>query len=485
VAAPSHHLHRLAALLTVLAAGLVLPRAAMVGEPFAFNYNEGWNLYRAMLVQSGGLVFAAAPDFWVANYPSLSFHIVAAVGLAIGDLSLAGRLLALLGLVGTCVFSGATVARVTGNRAAGMCAGLLPAVWIGLYLTNRIAMNDPQLLATAVMMAALWCYLRGWLMASAVVAVTALFIKHNLLDLPAAMLLHLAWARRWRDVALWLATAAVAGTALLTWSFAQDGPYLFAHLLTGRSYSLPKGLRMTGGFLLYLLGALVVALLWARHHAAPTTRGFLVLALAASIAMGVVQAPGGGVDRNAFLDALVVLAMVTGVALHDASGWFCRQRPVVVALVMLSPVLPGVVKLPERLWSGVAALHEAPARREAFEAGRIVLAAARPPALCEDLMLCFASGQPLDYDPFFANERMRQGSLDTARVMALLAAQHWGAVVLDSAPILPGVERERFSGPVIGALLAAYRPAFTADAFVILLPVEPNSTDAQPRTNTP
>ncbi len=474
---------RLAPWLALLAAALVLPRVLLIGEPFHFNYNEGWNLYRAALVQAGGQLYGAPPELWVVNYPPLSFHAVAWLGRVVGDLSLAGRLLSLAGLAGTCVFAGACVARVTGSSAAALCAGLLPAVWIGLYQANRIAMNDPQLLATAIMMAGMWCHLRaggrGWVIASAVAVTVALFTKHNLFDLPLAILVHLAWSRRWRDLALWVAAGALAGGLLLAASAALDGPNLMAHLLVARAYLPLKGLRMTGGFVLYFAGALALAALWGRRHLSATPRGFLLLALAFSFAIGALLAPGGGVDRNSFFDAIVALAMVTGAALADARQWFRWRHPAAVAILVLAPLLPGIGKVAERLWQGVGLMREAPVRRAEFDAGRRILAAARAPALCENMQICFAAGQPLDYDPFYLDDRMRRGRLDAGPITALLDARHWGAVVLDIAPDAPlvrGTARERFTAPVVDAILAAYRPALSTASFAILLPIAPKDT---------
>lgn len=470
--------HRLVLGLALLAVVLVVPRVLAIGEPFHFNYNEGWNLYRTALVQDGGQLYGVPPGLWVVNYPPLSFHIAAWLDRLIGDLVLTGRLLSLAGLAGTCLLAGACVAHITASRTAAICAALLPAIWIGLYQANRIAMNDPQLLATAFVMAGVWCYLRAgrsaWLVASAMAVAVGLFTKSNLIDLPLAILLHLAWSRRWRDLAVWTATGAAAGTALLATSLAVDGPHFLAHVLLPRDYLPLKGLRMTAGFTLYLAGALALAVLWGRHHLRPTPRGFLVLAAVFGVAVGALLAPGGGIDRNSFFDALVALAMVVGVALHDAPAWFRWRHPAAVAALVLAPLLPAIGKVPERIVNSYTLLRDAPRERADFEAGRRLLAGVGGPSICENMQLCFAAGQPLDYEPFYLNDLMRRGLLDAAPVVALLRERHWGAVVLDASPdalLRPGGARERFTAPVVDAILATYHPALSTASFIILLPI--------------
>lgn len=468
--------------LVLVAAVLVGPRLLLLTVPFHLNYNEGWNLYRVALVQAGGQLYGAPPQFWVTNYPPLSFHIAALLDRLVGDLSLTGRLLSLLGLLGTSLSVGAVVRRLTANRLAALYAALLVPIWFTLYQASRIPMNDPQLLATGFVAFGTYAYVRAggpvWLVASAAAFAVGLFTKHNLFDMPLAVGLHLLVARRWRELLAWAGAGALAGFGLLAASLAVDGPHFLAHVLIPRDYVPYKGIRMTGGFLAYFAGALLVAVLWGRRQRVGSPRGLLVLQLAVCFLVGVALAPGGGLDRNNYFDTLVALAMVAGVAVHDMLGAPAWRRPALAALLLALPLLPALAKLPERIGNIADTLRAAPRDAQEFAAGVRLLAGLRPPALCENMQLCFAAGQPLDYEPFFVDDRMRRGRIDPAEVMALLRARHWGAVVLDiwpDSPLLPGVARERFTAPVVDAILANYHPVYTASSFVILVPRDAGS----------
>ncbi|MCU1237148.1 MAG: hypothetical protein JWP63_5115, partial [Candidatus Solibacter sp.] len=60
-------------------------------------YNEGWNVFYAHSAAAGNL-YRAPPSRLAANYPNVSFHLVAAVGSFVGNLNFAGRLVSMAAL---------------------------------------------------------------------------------------------------------------------------------------------------------------------------------------------------------------------------------------------------------------------------------------------------------------------------------------------------------------------------------------------------
>ncbi|NVN31400.1 hypothetical protein HUK83_13805, partial [Endobacter medicaginis] len=93
----------------LLLIGLVLGPVATIPMQIPLDYNEGWNAgFAARAVMPGTGPLYPGPDTLVFNnYPPLGFLIVGAAGRwLVGDMIVAGRIIALLGLLA----SGALVA---------------------------------------------------------------------------------------------------------------------------------------------------------------------------------------------------------------------------------------------------------------------------------------------------------------------------------------------------------------------------------------
>lgn len=462
--------------LALVAAAVVGPRLLLVPLPFQLDYNEGWNVYRATLVRSGEPLYDALPHLSVTNYPPLSFHLVAWLDRPLGDLLRTGRLLSLAGLGATAFATFLIVTHLTANRMAGLCAALLGAIWIGLYAAPYIAMNDPQLVAmgftTIGLLAALRAGPAAWLVLSAMAFAIGLFMKHNLVDFPAAVALHLMLCRRWRDLALWAGTGLAAAGLLAAGTVALHGPHAIDHILIGRDTGAAKALGMAREFLVFFAGALVLTAIWVLRQPLAPARRLVVLALAASFALGTVLAAGAGMDRNTYFNAIIALAAATGLAWHDILARATRWR-LRVAVLLVLPLLPGIASLPHRVVQAADILRESPERARAFHAGAALLAPRPGPVLCENMQLCVAAGHRPHDDPFFIDDRIRRGLVPPHEVAALLAGRHWGAIVLDRwwlERLHPGIARERFAAPVVDAILADYRVAFEARDFAILVP---------------
>src|SRR5271168_1176766 len=121
------------------------PLAALTSLP-SLNYNEGWNAYRQQMAFLGQPLYGQPPTLWITNYPFLSFHIIGALGGRIGNMVVAGRILAFISLVLIAVFSGGIVKAMTHSSRGGIYAGLCLFLWIATFTPDRRAMDDPELL---------------------------------------------------------------------------------------------------------------------------------------------------------------------------------------------------------------------------------------------------------------------------------------------------------------------------------------------------
>ena len=155
------------------------------------SYNEGWNAFWADAAVSNGELYGPAASLVSNNYAPLSFDLVGFIGRIVGDNIIAGRLVSLLSLLVVVaalylLLRAAGVARHIALAGAAFC--LATFAWFG---TNYVAMNDPQMLAHAFMLAGAVVLWRGNFSVFAVIVAAALmmlggFTKHLLIPLPGA-----------------------------------------------------------------------------------------------------------------------------------------------------------------------------------------------------------------------------------------------------------------------------------------------------------
>ena len=289
------------------------------GFIFEVNYNEGWNVYNADRLLRSELIYD--DNYWrVNNYPIGSFVIVAGADVLFHNLLLSGRLVALVAFLAIGVFAAMAVRRLGGGRtdavfgagcAMGFCYLVAPA-WI-------IA-DDPQTLGEAVMLGALVSYIarppdRLNLLRTAFLVALGAFIKHNVLAIPIAITLDLAF-RSPRRLPLWLASCAgfVAGFFGLT-QIVAGGDFI-GHLMSprrfgwyGARYHLMKYLRLFKFPLTVIV--LSSSLVLAADRMILAAWGTISI-ISASILSGF-----EGTSYNMFQDAAVFLGVAAGVMMAE------------------------------------------------------------------------------------------------------------------------------------------------------------------------
>ena len=227
--------------LLILSLGVLATWAALWPAYRAFvnveiDYNEGWNAYFADAAMGRMPLYPSRDRLITNNYPPLSFYIVGGLGRLIGDPVLAGRLLSLGAVAVIAVAVALAIGRLGGNRTA-MCVGALYFVaTISRFFTGYVGMNDPHLLAQAVMTLGFVAFLRartrdrGYAVAI-VVMIVAGFIKHNLFAVPLTSMVWLGFYRRAQFVKCGLLAVCVIGAGF-TLCFAAFGVDFFADLLS-------------------------------------------------------------------------------------------------------------------------------------------------------------------------------------------------------------------------------------------------------------
>jgi 4-amino-4-deoxy-L-arabinose transferase-like glycosyltransferase len=380
------------------------------------DYNEGWNAYWARDAWVSGILYPSANGIVVNNYPPLSFYIVGVFGQLVGDNIFAGRILALASLVVVTIGIYLWL-RVAGlARTALVSAALFIAAFIA-YAPGYVAMDDPQLIGHAFMVAAgfiLWRrdFSTGALAIAALLTLLGGLTKHLLIPFPLAITVWIAIYRR-DCLVRWLGFAGaffVVALAIVAWRHVT----LFHNIAVERTYSTHlAGRALQRLFRQFPLVLIIsgIGVLFApeknnvnRRFASFTRIYFLLAAL-----FGTIAATGEGVDRNAFFDLLIAAALAVGATLDFLLSRWARQSLTAVAVLLAALALPVALQAGSNL-RGNLMLASSSGKREAAYLAEIAMIkeAKTGAAACEMLALCYWAGQPFAVDFFNYGQKLRK-----------------------------------------------------------------------------
>ncbi len=442
------------------------------------NYNEGWGALFTDIAMSGGDLYPPPGALISNNYPPLSFYIVGALGPLIGDHVIALRLIALVSYlaVTACVWRAVLV--MSGSRRWALASGTLFLLYGVSVFRDYFAMGDPQWLAHAVATPALVLLLRrpvSELPARDIVVACLLMlvsglIKHNLLALPVATTVWLAWHDR-RRLTIWLAAGAAGAGVALAALYGLYGSDVFTSvaghhrlLQFGNLVYLPWEQRA-------LLPLGVGALLLLRRWRDPRARLVLIFALVAG-AWGVFQRVGVGVAYNAQFEMFIALTIAAGagMAAVDADGvrWPLSAwlRPATVLVLFL----PLALKSGMMMLDAPARLARMPDDLARWQALNAAVAASPGPVACFRLAVCYWTGKGFELDFFNYGQQLYAGVSSPAEFESLLRSHRLRLIVVARKMLGPN-ELPVFPRPSVDAMLRYYRPEPTPVAdYMIMRP---------------
>jgi hypothetical protein len=138
----------------------VAPAVAMIGFDVEKTFNEGWNAYHAARVAVGDPLYRGDPNRLV-DYPFLNFYLIAWLKPLFGNVLMIGRGLdaGAFAMIGVLV---AFIIRRFGGGAIDMAYGVACTIGFqAIQANNWIATDEPQMLAEALMLSGLLCYVSG------------------------------------------------------------------------------------------------------------------------------------------------------------------------------------------------------------------------------------------------------------------------------------------------------------------------------------
>jgi hypothetical protein len=475
-------------LLAVIVSALLLPAAIRLPLAIPLDYNEGWNAYQALRAIGDQPLYPPPGDLTGNNYPPLSFYLIGWLGVIFGDHIVIGRTIALVSLLAVACNVGLIVRTLGGSSRLAAFGALLLLGYLVVHAPAYVGTNDPQLLAHALMTAALLLFLRGGRSSLSLIATAALaflcgLVKHSLIPLPLAITGWLWWHDR-RAFAVWLMASAallLIGGGLL---YAAYGPPFFLDLLrTPRLYSLGLLADRSSQDLLPLLPMLGASLLlWATEHRRPEVQ-FLTLYILFATLWGVFVLGGAGTDVNAVFDVAIGASIAAALALERLPGAPSRAGPRATLLRtagMVALMLPILVSTPLQVFREAQKLRHLDRLRDEIAADIRFLAARDGPVACEALALCYWAGKDFALDFFIAGQKVREGVIDESTLTRALREHRFAAVQVCGrggvpwSPRLPqGVNRalrENYgigrSSPSVGAILVPGPPAIGSQSEV-------------------
>lgn len=453
------------ALVLSLAAGVALGLihiASVIGFHVSFDPNEGWNAYFAQLAMRTGSPYPAPHGFMIDNYPPLSFYLIGALGKLFGDALIAGRIVALAALAATAGAIWGAARRMGCVPAEAAFAALFFVA--GIMLTSDYAgMNDPQMLGHAIAGAGLLFALREPrtprdMVLAALCLVAALFVKHNLVALPAALVIWLTLLNR----RLGLTFAAcgliflLIGLGVFKQAFGFGLPEV---LVSPRTYSVANAQAAILAWLRWSAVPLCgTATLFLRSRSDPYAM-FCCIYAAVGTAIGVYFSGGAGVDANVFFDADIALALSGALLLNRFSS-----RRAVTAFAYAVPLAIALWSLDSSWLESDFWLHPLAEERATANAEIAFIRSTNGPAICELPSLCHWAGKETSVDVFNVQQAFLTKAMSDKGLARDIAAKRFGVVQLEQLAPFPLTARIEY------ALNANYRVARQDDGRVFLVP---------------
>jgi hypothetical protein len=466
--------------LGLLFLSLVWYPLSKISAHYPFFSNEGFNTYFEAAAAAGGKIYGNPPLYTYANYPPVSFHLIGWLSAVTHDVNVTGRWVSFIAYLAIGGLIALIVERLSRSWRYAVYSGVCWLIWMPAFDVGRVGMNDPHLLGVALSLAGLYCFVRDpestrWLCISAVVFAISLFTKQSLVSFPGAVAIHLLLTSRKR-FAIWLGTAAVACAILLALTLGVDGRYFFDHLMMPRAYYVSDLWGSLGSYLYFVQVGFVVALIWAFRATNIASTGFLLWGFLIAHVAGAFYGGGAGAGVNHFFDAMILTAIIAGLALpglQQAAEGSRFPRAALTFVLTVPFFLTSMVVLTRRLPADLGHNPNEIVQAEAEFAGVSNFLRTRPgPALCETLLLCYAAGKPVAYDPFAADQLIRTGRIPQEQLVELIARRQFTAIEIDwnaNEPMQPSA-RLRFPGPVMRALFSGYQLALRSGKYAVFTP---------------
>lgn len=461
---------------------------ATIGFDTERIYNEGWNAYHAARVAAGEPLYTGDPARLV-NYPFLSFYLVAALKPIFGDVLMIGRGLNVVAFVMTAILSSQIIRRLGGGAIDMLFGAACVIGFQAIQAREWIAADEPQMLAEALMLAGLLCYVSGtprvWRLAiCAVLFAAGGFTKQNLVAIPLAVTFDLL-VRDKRQFLIWCGCGAIVLALFVGINQAAFGSGFWAEVFVPRPYHWHNVAYHARKLIIAFKWPIVGCVIYLLRPLPGSQRVLLCSYGATALVSGAIFSGGFGVAANIYLDLVIFMGLIAGLAVG-------RLRRAVLegtvkfryaGVVSLAFALPIVTRSPYYALPSLdflAILHDYEQKDYKFDEIEASLRKQSGPVLCENLLLCFEAGKPLIMDPFIVNSQILANRLDGSVIIDEIHRHRFSLIEL-AVPIHPDPDQPhlfapyllnqgRFNEQILTAIDESYEPIGSTAGAVLLTP---------------
>lgn len=420
-------------LFAILAAVFLAWPIWRIGFPVELSRNEPWNAWFTDRLLAGGSPYPSADELVVNNYPPLSFLLTALLAKLTGDTILAGRLIALVSTGLAPLAAGLCVRALGGSRAVAAFGGFWLLATLSRFFTLYAGVNDPSLLALALMGLGLAYFLHRVRAGRAVEPAVALmvvagFAKHTMPDYPLAAFLWLAMSggrRAALRAAVFGAILCAAGLALCAIVF---GPDFATQMLMPRVMTL-KHILFALNRLQWIAPALLFWGFWAWPNRNEPIARFTALLIGLSLASGLFQAAGAGVTYNAYFGAVFASAIAVALAFEGIASTTLAKRyganalqAAMIAVLALRLLLSGQIE-PYLVLVSPSFRQEFRERAAVMDAEAERLRAIPGNVYCWPMSASYRAGKPFAYDNYWVSQLIAKGRWTTDAVAEAIRAR--------------------------------------------------------------
>jgi hypothetical protein len=387
------------------------------------NTNEGWNAFFADAAMGEMPLYPSLDRLITNNYPPLSFYFVGSLGRVLGDTILAGRLLSLVAVITIAFFIGKIVRQWGGSLQAAAVGAAYFIATLSLSFRWYVGVNDPQLLAQAIMIVGFYLFLKAlqqdahyWF--PLLIMVTAGFFKHNIITLPLSAMIGLVLWGRWRRCSFCALFSLGLILIGLTCCYLSYGNDFFYNLLTPRAWIVAKAADALGDLRSLVIGMLLwLFIAWRERHQRVVQLVSMMMLVALTI--GFLQRLGSGVFVNAQFDLIVVISIAVGIGFQllpeKKRAWWQLVwiLPLIVA-ALFSPNLFSFTQIFSQ--QGQAAIAEEEQTMKLL----IEEVQTSPVDLFCESYITYRANKPFVVDAFNVEERIKAGKLPADALDRLL-----------------------------------------------------------------
>lgn len=410
-----------------------------LGFFYQINYSEGWNAYHQKEAVDGQPLFTdlKTDPFTPVTIPPLSLYATGLIGRLTGDYLIPGRVISMLALGGLALVSGLTLFSRGARKRASLFGALAAVILFTAYAPEYAGMNDPHLLALAFALIGLLVYaFRGetvpGLIISSLLMSAAICTSQTVF--PAALAIGVdVFINSRRRGLLWLASLVVTFLILDGLTGFHSG-WLFLDQFAGlHGFSTTTFFsqisRLDIPFLVLLLVTGWAAIICSFQPRLRLFSFYFAFAFLFGFAFS------GGTTAGIFhlFDLFMAMSLLTGLSVNRVPAIFHRLPGLsFTATWILPPLLVFCLlfNLPNRL-PKANTLNLLASTQENF--GRDVTEIRNQPGrvFCENLLLCFYAGKPLELDSTTAAELAIQGESDENLILAVFDTHQFALIQLN------------------------------------------------------